>query len=232
MRKWIALVLTAMLAVNLLCPVLTASAEDTIKLQLWTSNEEVANHPNGYYLNKLRNDFDVDFDICVRGVGSTDYLDWLNLTLMTPGQEPDWIRDQAISLSTYQDYVEEGILLELDEDMIRTYMPNYIKWTEKYENVFGTNALNLYKVDGKIYSIPDAKVDLASFCYMGIREDWMKTLGYEKTPETLDELVQFIPEFGTRRFFFMKGERCCHSVGPTAKCRNEAVRGTAAWLYR
>lgn len=192
MRKWIALILTAMLAVNFMCPVLTASAEEAIKLQLWTSNEEVADHTDGYYLNKLRSDFDVDFDICIRGVGSTDYLDWLNLTLMTPGQEPDWIRDQAISLQTYQDYVEEGILLELDEDMIRTYMPNYIKWTEKYENVFGTNALNLYKVDGKIYSIPDAKVDLATFCYMGLRQDWMEKLGYEKTPETLDELIQYM----------------------------------------
>lgn len=193
MRKWIALLLTTLLCVNLLCPVVTAVAEeDPIVLQLWTSNEEVAGNADSFYLNKLRKDFNIDFDVKVRGVGSTDYMDWLNLTLMTPGEEPDWIRDQAIGLSTYQQYVEEGILLELDEEMIRTYMPNYIKWTEKYEDIFGTNALNLYKVDGKIYSIPDAKVDLATFCYMGYRQDWLNKLGYEKTPETLDELIAFM----------------------------------------
>lgn len=192
MRKWIALLLTTLLCVNLLCPAMTAVAEEPIVLELWTSNEEVANNTNGYYLNKLREDFGVDFEVKIRGVGSTDYMDWLNLTLMTPGEEPEWIRDQAIGLTTYQQYVEEGILLELDEEMIRTYMPNYIKWTEKYEDIFGTNALNLYKVDGKIYSLPDAKVDLATFCHMGYRQDWLDKLDYEKTPETLDEMIAFM----------------------------------------
>lgn len=193
MRKWISLLLATMLCVSTLCPALTAAAEgEPIVLQLWTTNEDVAANADSFYLNKLRNDFNIDFDIRVRGVGSTDYLDWLNLTLMTPGEEPDWIRDQAIGLGTYQQYVEEGILLELDEEMIRTYMPNYIKWTEKYEDVFGTNALNLYKVDEKIYSIPDAGVELTRFCYMGYRQDWLTKLGYDKTPETLDEMIAFM----------------------------------------
>lgn len=192
MRKWIALLLTVYMCINAVAPGVTALAEEPMVLQLWTSNEEVSSNPDSFYLNKLRDDFNIDFDIRVRGVGSTDYMDWLNLTLMTPGEEPDWIRDQAISLATYQQYVDEGILLELDEEMIRTYMPNYIKWTEKYEDIFGTNALNLYKVDGKIYSIPDAKVDLANFCYMGYRQDWLDALGYEKTPETLEEMIAFM----------------------------------------
>lgn len=191
MRKGIATLLTMLLVLNFVCAV-PAQAESPIKLQLWTTNEEVANHADSFYLNKLRSDFDIDFDIRVRGVGAGDYLDWLNLTLMTPGEEPDWIRDQAIGLSLYQEYVDEGILLELDEDMIRANMPNYIKWTEKYENIFGTNPLNLYKVDGKIYSIPDAGVELTKFCYMGLRKDWMDKLGYESVPETLDEMIAFM----------------------------------------
>lgn len=193
MRKWLAVMLTALLCVNLICPALAAAAEEeTMVLQLWVSNEEVVNNPDGYYLKKLKDDFNIDFDIRIRGVGSTDYLDLLNLSLMNPGEEPDWIRDQAVSLSTYLQYVDEGILLELDEEMIRTHMPNYIKWTEKYADIFGANALNLYKVDGKIYSIPDAKVDLSTFCYVGYREDWLEKLGYDKTPETLDEMIAFM----------------------------------------
>ncbi len=191
MKKWTALVLAILMCMNMLISL--ASAEEApITLQLWTTNEEVVNHPDGYYLKKLKNDFNVDFDIRVRGVGSTDYMDWLNLTLMTPGEEPEWIRDQAIGLSTYLQYVDEGILLELDEDMIRENMPNYFKWTQKYEDIFGTNPLNLYKVDGKIYSIPDAKVDLARFCYVGYRKDWMDKLGYTEVPEKMEDLIQFM----------------------------------------
>ena len=192
MRKFLALLLTVTLCATALFPSVAALAEDPITLELWTTEEEVADHADSFYLNKLRKDFNIDFDIKVRGIGSTDYMDWLNLSLMVPGEEPEWIRDQAVGLSTYLQYVDEGILLELDEDMIRENMPNYIKWTEKYADIFGTNALNLYKVDGKIYSIPDAGVEMTKFCYMGFRKDWMDKLGYEKTPETLEEVIQFM----------------------------------------
>ncbi len=189
MRKLVSLLLVTMMLIG--CVPFGALAQDAITLQLWASNEEVVNHSDGYYLKKIEDDFNIKFDIHVRGVGSTDYLDWLNLSMMS-GAEPEWIRDQAIGQGLYTQFVEEDLLLELDEDMIRKYMPNYIAWTEKYPEIFGDNALNLYKVEGKIYAIPDAKVDLATFCYMALRKDWLDKLGYDKAPETLDEVIQFM----------------------------------------
>lgn len=190
MRKLMSLLLVAVMLIGCL-PLASLAEQEPITLQLWTSNEEVANNPDAFYLKKLEEDFNVKFDIRVRGVGSTDYLDALNLQMMS-GDEPEWIRDQAIGQGLYTQYVDEGLLLELDEDMVRENMPNYMAWTEKYKDIFGDNALNLYKVDGGIYSIPDAKVDLTTFCYMAFRKDWLDILGYEKAPETLDEVIQFM----------------------------------------
>lgn len=195
MRKLVSLLLTVMMLVS--CIPLGALAQAPITLQLWTSNEEVANNPDGYYLKKIKDDFGVDLDIRVRAVGGSDYMDWLNLSMMS-GDEPEWLRDQAIGQGLYKQFVDEDLLLELDEAMIRENMPNYIAWTQKYPEIFGENALNLYKVDGKIYAIPDAKVDLATFCYMAFRKDWLEKLGYEKAPETLDEVIQFMRDATTK----------------------------------
>lgn len=190
MKRVLCILLSACLMVTCLGGIALAE-EEPIVLQLWTSNEEVVNNPEAFYLQKLEKDFNVKFDIKVRAVGGSDYTDWLNISLMS-GDEPEWIRDQTIGQATYTQYVEEGLLLQLDEDMIRENMPNYMAWTAKYANIFGENPFNLYQVDGGCYSIPDAKVDLSTFCYVGFREEWMKALGIEKTPETLDEMVDFM----------------------------------------
>ncbi len=169
-------------------------SSEPMMLQLWTSNKDVPNNPGAFYLKKIEDTFNVKFDIQVRGIGADDYNEWLNLQMLS-GNSPDWIRDQVIGIKVYSDFVDQGLLAEIDPDVVRANMPGYINWVTKYSDIFGENPFSMYAIDGKAYSIPDAKVDLTKFCLMAFRKDWMENVGVTKTPETLDEVLELYKKF-------------------------------------
>lgn len=169
------------------------AADGKMKLELWTSNRDILDNQDAYFVKKIEDTFDVGIEMKYRNEGSTDYQEWLTLS-MAGGDAPDWFRDQVVSAQMLNDFADDEVIAELDPEMIKKNMPNLMKYYEKYENIFGTDPLNLYSVDGKIYSIPDAYPASSKFCLMCVRQDWLDNLGLEM-PETLDELESVLKAF-------------------------------------
>lgn len=169
------------------------TGEERMTLELWTTNRDAANNQDAWYVKKIEDEFNVDIVLKVRNEGGTDYSDWLTLTL-SGKDAPDWFRDQAIGITMLNDYVKQGLVAELDPEMVKENMPNYMAYVSKYSHIFGDDPLSLYAVDGKAYSIPDAKVDLSQFCLMAYRQDWLDKLGL-KAPETLDDFTEVMKAF-------------------------------------
>ena len=197
-RRWISIVMTAALSAALFAGCGQDQEGDSgtserMTLELWTSNRDALENDDAWYVTRIEEEFDVNIEMKYRNEGSSDYVEWLTLS-MAGDDAPDWFRDQAISLTTLTDYVNQGLVAELDPEMVKENMPNYMEWTAKYSNIFGEDPLSLYAVDGKVYAVPDAKVDLATFCLMGYRQDWLDNLNLTM-PETLDEFTEVMRAF-------------------------------------
>ncbi|MGF7143015.1 putative aldouronate transport system substrate-binding protein [Anaerotaenia torta] len=162
-------------------------------LELWTSNRDALENKNAWYVKKIEEEFNVKIEMKYRNEGAGDYAEWLTLA-MAGNDAPDWFRDQAVNLTTLTDYVKQGLVAELNTEMVKENMPNYMAWTQKYSNIFGDDPFSIYAVDGKVYSIPDAKVDLTKFCLMAYRQDWLDKLSL-KVPETQEEFTEVMRAF-------------------------------------
>lgn len=162
-------------------------------LELWTSNRDILDNDDAFYVKKIEDTFDVNIEMKYRNEGSTDYQEWLTLS-MTGGDAPEWFRDQSVNAKMLSDFVDDGVVAELDPEMIKENMPNLMKYYEKYADIFGENPLELYAVDGKIYSIPDAYPASMQFCMMAYRQDWLDNLGLE-LPETTEEMEEVFRAF-------------------------------------
>lgn len=171
----------------------TDTGKNKMTLELWTSDRNAIDNSNAWYVKKIEDAFDVKISMKYRNEGSTDYTEWLTLS-MAGKDAPDWFRDQAVGLTMLNDFVDQGLVAELDPETVKKNMPNYFKWAEKYQDIMSEDPLNLYSVDGKVYSVPDAKVDLSRFCLMAYRQDWLDKLGI-KAPETLDEFTEVMKAF-------------------------------------
>lgn len=169
------------------------SDEERMTLQLWTSNRDAMENEDAYYVKKIEDEFNVDIEMCYRNEGAGDYQEWLTLALSSD-DAPDWFRDQAIGTAMLQSYADQGLVAELDPEMIKENMPNLMAYYEKYSDIFGEDPLHLYEVDGSIYSIPDAFPPSAQFCLMAVRQDWLDAVGLE-APKTLDEFTEVLRAF-------------------------------------
>ncbi|MCK8488721.1 extracellular solute-binding protein [Paenibacillus sp. MBLB2552] len=162
-----------------------------MELEAWVSNEQIKS--DAYFFQEIEKAFDVKINVEMRGTGAQDYIDKLNVQISS-GDVPDWINDQAITVNMFDNYVKQGVLAEIPVDMIKENMPNYMEWVQKYDNIFQGSAFSLFQRDGKNYTIPVAYPDLAQFCVMYYRQDWLDGIG-AKVPETLPELEEVLVKF-------------------------------------
>lgn len=170
-----------------------AEGEERMTLELWTSSRDAIDNPDAWYVKKIEDEFNVDIEMKYRNEGSSDYTEWLTLSLA--GDDcPDWFRDYAVSPSMLNDFVKQGLVAKIDPEMVKENMPNYMKWAEKYSDIMTDDPLNLYSVDGEVYSVPDGSVEMTRFCLMGYRQDWLDKLGME-APKTLDEFTEVMKAF-------------------------------------
>ena len=166
---------------------------ERMTLELWTSSRDAIDNPDAWYVKKIEEEFDVNIEMKYRNEGSTDYTEWLSLAL-TGNDAPEWFRDQAVSQSMLRDFVDQDLIAEIDPEMVKENMPNYMAWTEKYSNIVSDDPLHLYAIDDKVYAIPDAMPNLTQFCLMGYRQDWLDNLGLE-VPKTLEEFTEVMKAF-------------------------------------
>lgn len=131
--------------------------------------------------------FDVDFNIL--NLDNQNINELLSLKFAS-GEIPDFIAN-GIKINNLPQYVKQGVLMALDEDMIKTIAPDLYEKANQVQ----PNWLNYAKVDGKIYGLPElAGMDPARYVVIW-RGDWLENVGIHKTPETLEEFEEALYKF-------------------------------------
>lgn len=115
-----------------------------------------------------------------------------NLVLAS-GDYPDFFFGYQFTSADEVNYGGQGVLLPLEE-LIDQYAPNIKKILDENPDV----RKSITTPDGHIYTLP--KIDLNAVWYMGplwYNGEFLKALGYDKVPQTTDELYTYLKRVKT-----------------------------------
>ncbi|PZD96127.1 ABC transporter substrate-binding protein [Paenibacillus sambharensis] len=153
----------------------------------WLPYEKVPVPKDAEMVKFYEEKFNVDFDIW--NLDHANVVELFNMRLAA-GEIPDYNRN-AVKTNTLPQYVDQGVLAEIPEEVIKKYMPTI------YENAMklDPNWLKYASVDGKIYGLPILS-DAAEFRSTIVwRGDWLEKVGITKTPDTLEEFEEAFYKF-------------------------------------
>ena len=159
---------------------MAALAEEPITLQWYYTNDTAVPLDNDFLLKEIEETFNVKLELI--GRPGPDQNAWYQRELAA-GTKLDVYEGGGLQIGNYKQYVEDGLVMALDEAMIRENMPNLMAYYDKYADAFGGNIFDWYRIDGKIYTIPQARPGDAKRNVIGIRGDWLEELGME-VPDT------------------------------------------------
>jgi len=89
--------------------------------------------------------------------------------------------------------VDQGLLREISEEMVRKNMP---EWIKKVESMVGPEIVKqqmYYK--GKVYSVPYINYSNTQSHIMAARQDWMENVGITEAPKTIDDFYVMLKKF-------------------------------------
>lgn len=114
------------------------------------------------------------------------YLDRNNMTQLlnvriSSGEIPDVMR---VTDNVYRQYIDQGILSEIPLDLIKEVAPTVYEKTAEYG---GENVWKYPLENGKNYAIPLLDLNGQYHNVPIWRDDWLKNVGIDKIPETLEE---------------------------------------------
>ena len=187
--------LTWMLAIAMMATMMVPSlavAEEPITLQWYYVNDNDVTAPMNDW---LKAEIEAAFNVKLEMIGrpGPDQADWYQREIAS-GREFDYFETGGHGMSAYVKYVEDGLVMELDEAMIRENMPKLSAYYDKYADAFGGNVFDWYRIDGKVYSIPMTRPGDAKRNVVGVRGDWLEELGLE-VPKTLEDFEVVLDAF-------------------------------------
>lgn len=112
----------------------------------------------------------------------------LNMRIAS-NQIPDVMR---LTKDMYQAYIDQGVLANYSEDTLKANAPTLYDICKKnaWENLWRD-----IQIDGKLYGIPTLNIQ-GRYPFVPIwRDDWLKNVGIDKIPETLDEAEEAFYKF-------------------------------------
>lgn len=109
------------------------------------------------------------------------------------GEIPDlFYGDSTMESSDFLKYIDDGVIAEIPLDMVKQYAPNLYAMYEKETPYW----LEKVMVDGKLYGLPRVLAEGGNARMPLVwRGDWLKNVGIEKVPETLEEFEEAIYKF-------------------------------------
>lgn len=124
------------------------------------------------------------FNVKIKPVKVTD-------ASIASGEVPDiFMLGDPANVTAYQN---QGVLMNLDQNMLKEKMPEYYADIEKNNALFQT-----VTIDDKLWAIP-MFIDLKPYDLgMLWRKDWLDKVGITKAPETLDEFEKAIYAFAQK----------------------------------
>ncbi len=135
--------------------------------------EEEGLYPQTY----LENKFNVKIELIQIDPQARDQQ--LGIMFAT-GVIPDFIQH---NLPRLYEYVNQGFVREIPVEMIKKHMPTFNKWTMEMDD----KLFEYSSIQGKNYGLPMPNENGKYVAPMIWRTDWLKAIGYDKAPQTLEE---------------------------------------------
>ena len=153
----------------------------------WASWIDGPMDKDNFVLQLLTKTFpDIQFDLIA--LERDTWVDQMN-TRVAGGDIPDiMFRDW---IGYVRDYVAQGVLAELPIEVIKQNAPNYYKAAVDFDPA----TFLACNVDGKNYGLPALTDSNSTAATNAWRGDWLKKVGIEKVPETLDEMEAAFVKF-------------------------------------
>ncbi len=132
----------------------------------------------------------ISFEFEIGETGTT-FTEQKNIALMGREYAEIILRDDSAATTDEETYGPLGTFLDLT-DLIAEYAPNITAMFEKYPEVKAASTA----MDGKIYGLPYVFETATTQGHTGFfSEEWMKNVGIDKVPETVDELYEMLVAF-------------------------------------
>jgi putative aldouronate transport system substrate-binding protein len=152
----------------------------------WTAGQLGPVDPDGEMTQYWEEKWGVDLDVW--NIDSTQWDEIMNLKFSS-GEIPDKIRIN--NFTTFQKYYNQDLLAEIPEDVLKHFAPTLYE----LHTTDVPGALNYGKIDGALYGIANYSISGNYRVPTVYRGDWLKNVGIDKTPETLDEFEEAMYAF-------------------------------------
>lgn len=184
MKKFLALLLTAIMVMSILpMSALAASEPPTRIVWFWREGGDIQLPDDSYISKKILEDLNIEY-VHVTSVGMTPEE---KLTmLLAAGEVPDIIDSYGAKTTELR---KMGVIVPLEDYLTEEYIPNMMKSTYAW-NVASEL---MRREDGHIWAIP-ATFAAVSGPTPYIRYDWLRNLNLE-VPTTMDELKEVLIAF-------------------------------------
>ncbi|MCU6709139.1 extracellular solute-binding protein [Paenibacillus sp. J5C_2022] len=159
-------------------------AAEKTKLTFWNLDENVTESAGLSYVEEK---FDVEIGFI--NASREAMKETLNLKIAS-GEIPDWWKEP--SFTDYDKFLQQEVAAEIPQELIEEHMPKYMEWLKRF---LGEDPFKYVRRDGKIYGLPviwDIGMDGLGLAF---REDWLKNVGIDKTPETIEEMEIALTKF-------------------------------------
>ena len=172
---------------------------------------------DGELLKYFGDKFNVEFDAW--NIEGSKWHEILNLRFAS-GEIPDYMDVKGFEV--LQKYVKQDLLAEIPVDMLKKYAPFILN---DYLEKVVPDGLKYGKIDGKLYGIP-APNQIRFRAPIVWRGDWLKNVGIDKAPETLEEFENAMYKF-TKEDPDQDGKNDTYGLSQTGM---EAVYGAFGYL--
>ena len=185
--------------------------EEPITISWLAYQTDAQPDPDSKIVKAVEERYNVKFDFWF--VDNQKWDDTLNVRFAA-GEMPDVFRLKT--KGNLNKYVQQGVVGELPIEMIEEKAPNYMKMVEEYdtENLMWMPT----RINGKNYGFTFPAIRNTYPTSLVWRLDWLKAVGIDKVPETLEE-------FETAMYKFAKEDPDGNGVDDTYGLSN-TVMGT------
>ena len=182
MKKTVTLILALSLAAGVMsgCGKKTAQVDENGRYTYtMTMYQTSTNNPDAAQLKAIENKYNMNLDVW--DVEWQKYDEILNLKL-AGGEVPDII--YVKSAEAAQKYVDQDVVAPIPLETLQEKAPNVLKRLEED----APDILKYYYINDELYALPSFSVGSGAYGIpMVWRGDWLKNVGINKVPETLDE---------------------------------------------
>ena len=182
MKKTVTLILALSLAAGVMsgCGKKTAQVDENGRYTYtMTMYQTSTNNPDAAQLKAIENKYNMNLDVW--DVEWQKYDEILNLKL-AGGEVPDII--YVKSAEAAQKYVDQDVVAPIPLETLQEKAPNVLKRLEED----APDILKYSYINDELYALPSFSVGAGAYGIpMVWRGDWLKNVGINKVPETLDE---------------------------------------------